>query len=79
MSIKIVAFGENEQVEKFGEKSRGSPNQHLEEQVTVENITAADSNFLLFSVKERSLVSVQATGANGTLSINIRLTLLFRG
>lgn len=35
MSIKIVAFGDNEQVEKFGEKSRGSPNPHTDDQVTV--------------------------------------------
>lgn len=66
MSIKIVAFGENEQVTKFGDKSRGAPSQQHEEEVIVENVTVAESHFLLFSVKEKSLVSVQATGANGT-------------
>lgn len=78
MSIKIVAFGESDQVEKFGDKSRGSPNHQVDDQVIVENITLSDSNFLLFSVKERTLVSVQASGANGISSIQYRSSIFFR-
>ena len=65
MSIKIVVFGENEQTRKFVEKSKGSSNDPSDEDITVENVTVSESNFLLFSVKERSLVSAQATGSNG--------------
>ena len=39
MTIKIVAFGESEQVSKFIEKSRGGHALHSEEAITVENIT----------------------------------------
>ena len=66
MSIKIVVFGENEQTAKFVEKSKGAPNQVSDEAVIVENVTVSETNFLLFSVKERALVSAQATGSNGT-------------
>ena len=52
---------------KFVEKSKGASSQPSEEAVIVENVTASEANFLLFSVKERSLVSAQATGSNGLL------------
>ena len=51
MSIKIVAFGESEQVAKLLEKSRGGQSLQYEEAITVENITVADSNFLIFAVR----------------------------
>lgn len=76
MSIKIVVFGEAEQVTKFGIKSRGAASDNGDDIVAVETLAIQESNFLLFSVKDRSLVSAQASGANGIFGGNCRITLL---
>jgi hypothetical protein len=41
MTIKIVAFGESEQVSKLIDKSRGGHSLQSEEAVTVETVTVA--------------------------------------
>lgn len=67
MTIKVLAFGEAEQVGRLADKSRGGHSLQAEEAVSVDTVTIADSQFLLFSVRERALVSEQATGTNGTV------------
>jgi len=75
MSVKIVIFGESEQVDKFLEKSLGGqPISNQDEAISVENVTRGESPYLLFAVRERALVSEQATGTNGTFGITIRTT-----
>lgn len=55
MSIKIVVFGENEKVATFLEKSRGAHSLLSEEAVNVENITIAETHYLVFAVREKAL------------------------
>lgn len=46
--------------------------------MAVENLIVEESNFLLFSVKDKTLVSAQAAGANGTFHLTSGL-LFFLG
>lgn len=69
MTIKIVAFGEAEQVSNLIDKSRDAHSLQSEEAVAVETVTVAEAQFLLFAVRERGLVSEQATGTNGKAAL----------
>jgi hypothetical protein len=65
MAIKILVFGDSDQVSHFLTKS--SRGQHTqEESIQVETVTIADVQYLLFGIRERALVGEQATGTNGT-------------
>lgn len=66
MSVKIILFGDSEGVNNTLNTFRCRPLEEGEE-IRVENVQAGLMNYLLFAVKDLSLVVSQVAGTSGLM------------
>lgn len=68
MSLKVLLFGHTEGVVSLIEQlKQPSASNHAvtDETIVVDTVVYDDTPFIVFSIKDRSLVAEQATGSNG--------------